>query len=204
MTRTFLLIRHGETDWNAQGRWQGQCDIPLNETGRAQARRLAQRLPRLWEQGVLPGAPQALWSSDLSRAQETALLLGLPLPLQSDVRLRERAFGAWEGKTNAELGLAPESRERAADAEAPERVWERVVAALESLWEVGAPVAVVVGHGGALRAALAHAAGLPPSGMSRFQLGNTALSVVQYAGPRWAEAHGRLVRVNDTAHLEDR
>ena len=203
MTRTLILVRHGETDWNAEGRWQGQRDVPLSETGRAQARLLAVRLERLWASGQLPGPPQRLWTSDLSRAQETAQLLTLGLPLDVDPRLRERSFGSWEGKTSAEVGHAPGTGERAADAEPADAVWERVLAAVETIWQADEPVSLIVGHGGALRAILARAAGLGTEGMGRFQLANTALSILHFSGPTFSEATGRLVRVNDTAHLEN-
>ncbi|MBB6052190.1 histidine phosphatase family protein [Armatimonas rosea] len=192
MPKTLLLVRHGETDWNAQNRWQGQCDVPLNETGRAQARLLRDRLQRLWERGGLP-RPERLVASDLSRAVETATLLETGLALQTDSRLRERGFGSWEGRTHAEVGYAPGSHERAADAESQESVWERVLDAIAPLERV----ALVVGHGGALRAILAAAAGHSVEGMRYFTLGNTSLSVVQLG-----EGDNRLVRVNDTAHLE--
>ena len=192
MTKTLILVRHGETEWNAQNRWQGQCDVPLNETGRAQARLLRDRLERLWSLGALP-RPQQLVSSDLSRAMETATLLESGLSLQTDPRLRERGFGSWEGKTHAEVGYAPGSHGRAADAESPESVWERVLAAVETL----EGCALVVGHGGALRAVLAAAAGHSVEGMRYFTLGNTSLSLVELG-----EGGNRLVRVNDTAHLE--
>ena len=129
---TLLLVRHGETDWNAEQRWQGQCDVPLNETGRVQARRLGARLARLWEQGALP-RPTRLLVSDLSRAVETAQLLNVAPLLETDFRLRERGFGSWEGKTSAEVGHAPGSRERASDAESIESVWERMRAVTEPL-----------------------------------------------------------------------
>jgi glucosyl-3-phosphoglycerate phosphatase len=193
MQKTLLLVRHGETDWNAQNRWQGQCDIALNDTGRAQARLLGTRLRRLWQQGLLP-EPAQLVASDLGRATETAQLLGTGLSLQTDPRLRERGFGSWEGKTHAEVGHAPGSNERASDAESLESVWERVTAAVAPL--VG--TVLVVGHGGALRALLASAAGHGPDGMRHFTLGNTSLSVVSLS-----ESGGRLLRVNDMAHLED-
>ncbi len=189
---TLLLVRHGETDWNAQNRWQGQCDVPLNALGRAQAYRLGERLARLWSEGVLP-RPTRLLTSDLSRATETAELLQTGLELERDVRLRERGFGSWEGKTSEEVGHAPGSAERAPDAEVVEQVWERVVAALAPL----EGVVLVVGHGGALRAALAYVAGLSHEGMGRFTLHNTSLSVVILS-----PAGGKLLRVNDTAHLE--
>jgi glucosyl-3-phosphoglycerate phosphatase len=192
MPKTLLLVRHGETDWNAQNRWQGQCDVPLNETGREQARLLSARLQRLWDREQLP-RPQQLLASDLCRAMETATLLETGLPLQTDPRLRERGFGSWEGKTHTEVKHAPGSHERAPDAETAESVWERVLAAVAPL----DGVALVVGHGGALRAILAAAAGHSVDGMRYFTLGNTSLSVVQLG-----EGSNRLVRVNDTAHLE--
>lgn len=193
MPETLLLVRHGETAWNAENRWQGQCDIPLNDRGRVQARALGERLARLWERGELP-RPTQLVSSDLDRAVETAALLATGLPLARDIRLRERGFGSWEGKTHAEVGHAPGSAARAEDAETLESVWERVTACIESL----EGCVLVVGHGGALRAALAHAAGHTHAGMRHFTLGNTSLSVVRYE-----HGVGTLVRVNDTAHLEN-
>lgn len=189
---TLLLVRHGETDWNAQNRWQGQCDVPLNSLGQTQARLLGERLARLWGDGELP-RPTRLVTSDLTRAIETAALLQTGLKLEKDVRLRERGFGSWEGKTSVEVGHVPGSSQRAPDAEPIELVWERVVAALAPL----EGTALVVGHGGALRAALAYVAGMGHEGMRHFTLRNTSLSVVTLE-----PAGGKLLRVNDTAHLE--
>ncbi|AKG35399.1 histidine phosphatase family protein [Paenibacillus durus] len=93
------LIRHGQTDWNAVGRIQGQSDIPLNGEGRRQAELLAERLlrePYRWDYCI---------TSNLSRAEETGRIiagrLGLPL-LEADERIRERAYGQVEGLTAAE------------------------------------------------------------------------------------------------------
>ena len=98
---TLLLVRHGETDWNRDGRWQGQSDTPLNELGRRQARELAEQLD-----GV-----DVVYSSDLARARETAEILAerAGVEVRLDPRLRERGFGAWEGLTLAEIesGLRP-------------------------------------------------------------------------------------------------
>jgi broad specificity phosphatase PhoE len=92
---TLLLARHGQTDWNLEHRWQG--DPPLNDTGRDQARSLAQSV------GASP--LDGLYSSDLQRARETAEIVAgqLGLPVQVDPRLREIDVGEWAGHTSPEL-----------------------------------------------------------------------------------------------------
>jgi broad specificity phosphatase PhoE len=93
---TLLLVRHGETDWNADGRLQGQTDRPLNDFGRRQAQQLAADL----EGEKL----EAIYSSDLARARETAEIVGerLALTVVLDPDLREKDWGTWEGLTAAE------------------------------------------------------------------------------------------------------
>jgi broad specificity phosphatase PhoE len=93
---TLLLVRHGETDWNADGRLQGQTDRPLSDFGRRQARRLAEEL--------VDEELEAIYSSDLARARETAEILGerLGLPVVLDADLREKDWGTWEGLTSVE------------------------------------------------------------------------------------------------------
>lgn len=88
---TLLLLRHGQTEWNAQRRLQGQADVDLDEVGVEQAATAAGEIARL--------QPAAIVSSDLVRARRTAEALGevVGMPVVTDVRLRERAFGAWEG-----------------------------------------------------------------------------------------------------------
>lgn len=88
---TLLLIRHGETDWNMDGRYTGQSDIPLNDNGRAQARQAAAQLAA--------NPPDVVVSSDLERARETAVIIAAPfnLPVITDPRLREVNQGVWEG-----------------------------------------------------------------------------------------------------------
>lgn len=92
-----IMVRHGQTDWNLEKRYQGHQDIPLNETGREQACNLALML----QQEPI----EAVYSSDLSRARETAEIIAAPLSLSVDLdtRLREMSFGIWEGQTFTEI-----------------------------------------------------------------------------------------------------
>lgn len=92
---TLVFVRHGETDWNRDHRWQGFTGPPLNETGRCQAAELAAQLENI----------DAIYSSDTIRAHETAAIVGerLGLPVTSDQRLREVNFGEWEGLTRQEI-----------------------------------------------------------------------------------------------------
>jgi broad specificity phosphatase PhoE len=96
-TTELILIRHGESVWNVEGRWQGQADPPLSERGRSQARDAVQRIAGL--------EPEALYSSTLRRAHETALILGRGIDLEPRVepRLREFNVGVWSGLTKPEI-----------------------------------------------------------------------------------------------------
>ncbi|WP_166825107.1 histidine phosphatase family protein [Brevibacterium limosum] len=97
MTKTVLFWRHGQTDFNVAGRFQGQTDVPLNDTGRAQAKQAARLLAEF--------GPGLIVSSDLSRAAATADSLAAFVDVEPvrDERLREAAFGEWEGSTRAEV-----------------------------------------------------------------------------------------------------
>ncbi|HLX32748.1 MAG TPA: histidine phosphatase family protein [Gaiellaceae bacterium] len=137
---TLLLVRHGETDWNADGRLQGHTDRPLTDYGRRQARKLADEL----------GGEEldAIYSSDLARARETAEIvaerLGLPVALDPD--LREKDWGNWEGLTTVE-------RDRVEFVgESTEAHQERMLRALRAIAErhPGGRVLVVT-HGGSMR-----------------------------------------------------
>jgi broad specificity phosphatase PhoE len=172
---TILLVRHGETDWNRERRWQGQTDTPLNDTGRAQARELAERLAL--------DPPAAIVASDLARARETAELLAarLGLPVALEPRLREIDVGEWSGLTMAEVEERyPEGLQRRLDGgvgwEHGETYLElraRVVAALHDVAAADEGRAVVaVTHGGCIREAL-HAAGLRPE--ERPHVGNCSV-----------------------------
>ena len=120
---TLLLVRHGETDWNAEGRLQGHTDRPLNEHGRNQAKELADRLAG-------EGA-DAIYASDLARAKETAEIVGarLGLPVMIDADLREKNWGNWEGLTGDERAHVEFEGESTADHR------ERVLRAVERIAE---------------------------------------------------------------------
>jgi broad specificity phosphatase PhoE len=156
---TLILARHGETDWNRDGRFQGHADPPLNDQGREQARSLAYALD--------DQALAAIYSSDLRRAHETALVVadrkGLNVVVDPD--LRERDVGEWSGLTLPEIEERfPEElrrfREKGASiGESRESLSRRVVAAVRRIADAHPQGSVlVVTHGGALRT-LRHAAG---------------------------------------------
>jgi broad specificity phosphatase PhoE len=94
---TLILIRHGQTDWNVEGRWQGQADPLLNERGREEARRTARALRRF--------EFAALYSSDLRRAIETAQIIAVRMALQiiPELRLREIHLGVWQGMLSTDI-----------------------------------------------------------------------------------------------------
>ena len=165
MTR-FILIRHGETDWNIEGRWQGQADVPLNQLGREQAIQTALALAGM--------KITAIYSSDLSRARETAAILAsvIKLNVQFDVRLREINQGEWQGLLASEIQARyPEAfRQRMTDpisvtpsgGETASQVMERIVAAIEEIHQLhfGETVAIV-SHGFAIACLLTHYQNLP-------------------------------------------
>lgn len=138
---TLLLVRHGETDWNAQGRLQGQTDRPLSDYGRRQARQLGDQL----ESEKL----EAIYASDLARARETAEIVGerLGLPIELDPDLREKDWGTWEGLTAVE-------RDRVEFVgESTEAHQDRILRALRRISErhPGDGHVLVVTHGGSMR-----------------------------------------------------
>ncbi len=162
MTR-ILLARHGETDWNRVGRWQGHADPPLNDAGRSQAAELAERLAG---DGIA-----AIYSSDLARASQTARVVAerLGLDVVEDPGLREIDVGSWSGLTRAEVEERfPEGYARwrggeiGHDGETREQLTDRVVAAVERVAaDHPEGTVLVVTHGGAIRALRRHAEGDP-------------------------------------------
>lgn len=161
-----LLLRHGQSEWNAVRRWQGSADSPLTQLGREQA------IETAWTLAGMP-AFATLWASDLSRAFETAAIIGEALGLgapQVDVRLREAYAGEWEGMTPDEIedrwpGWLAEHR-RPPSFEPYHEVVDRTLAALDdavasAIAARGAgataePSALVVTHSGVIRSVIRH------------------------------------------------
>jgi probable phosphoglycerate mutase len=193
-----LLWRHGRTAWNAEGRFQGQLDPPLDDIGRRQAAVAAPYVA-----AGLDAQDTAVVASDLVRAAETAGtlsgLLGVPLGL--DERLREHGMGSWEGLTRAEVaGRFPEQYAdwmagrpvRGRGGEDPEAVAERAVEALAALPPVG--TAVVVTHGGTAGRLIERLLGLGADHRRVFgPLANCAWSELSVQGTRW-----RMLRHNSS------
>jgi broad specificity phosphatase PhoE len=165
MTR-FCLIRHGQTDWNVEGRYQGQADAPLNEVGRAQALALGKK--------ILDQSFAAIYSSDLSRASETAQIIAsfLHLPVSLDPRLREINQGEWEGKHISEIRTRyaqmwkkhrndPDNA-RPPGGETITEVAQRMFSALNELSDVYPEgLVLVVSHGLSLATVICRSQGLP-------------------------------------------
>ena len=147
---TILLARHGETDWNRDGIWQGWADPPLNETGRRQARELAEQLR---------GLPfEAVYASDLQRARETAEIVAAPhgVSVRTDAGLREIDIGSWSGLTRPEIEERFPNGERP-DGETREQHAARVLAAVERIARENAGRRILlVTHGGTMRALHGH------------------------------------------------
>ena len=180
-----LLIRHAETDWNRDGRFQGHADVPLNGAGREQARRLARRLAG----EVLA----AVYSSDLLRARQTAehVAQAAQVPLRMRPALREADLGAWSGLTRDEIvrqfpdewdGWVSGVDGARTAAESYAAVQARAVRAVDEIVASHAGESVaVVSHGGTLKAIICHVLGLGLEHMPAFSAGmNTAISVIEY------------------------
>jgi broad specificity phosphatase PhoE len=160
---TIFLARHGESDWNAEWRWQGHADRALTERGRAQAHALAERLRET--------ELDAVYASDLTRARETARAVAdaQELPLRTLADLREVDVGSWSGLTRTEAEERfPEDYERWLhggpgwrDGESYEQMSRRVVGTVLRLAREHDPGRIlVVSHGGPIRAVHAAALGL--------------------------------------------
>jgi len=204
----YFIIRHGETDWNKEFRYQGNSDIELNEDGALQARRVAVRLSRIMPARVL--------SSPLKRAARTAQIIAehseFPVEIELAPELREISFGCWEGLTipeikkldgetfarwrSAPFSCAPSGGEEIGEVRA------RVEALTARLVPEGKPgeATFIVAHGGVLRALIAAMMLFPDLDLLwRLRFDNCSVTVIDIWGTRPS-----LLLTNDTHHLRSR
>jgi 2,3-bisphosphoglycerate-dependent phosphoglycerate mutase len=198
-----LAVRHGETAWNVDTRIQGQLDIPLNDIGRWQAGRVAAAVA---EEGV-----HAVYSSDLLRAYQTAQAISAAtaLPVQTDVGLRERGFGAFEGHTYKEIEARwPEAaarwRQREPDFQPGEHgeslnvFYERCVNVASRLAAAHpGQTIVLVAHGGVMDCLYRAATRVGLQAPRSWLLGNASVNRLLYTPDGFT-----LVGWSDTSHLE--
>jgi 2,3-bisphosphoglycerate-dependent phosphoglycerate mutase len=198
---TVIMVRHGQTRWNCELRFQGQSDSPLSELGECQARAAGARLATM--------KIDALYSSDLGRALRTAQLIAGQTghEIVVDARLRERNFGIFEGLTIEEIEARhPEVlvQWRTRDAqyaipggETAHSIYERMVACLDDLADrhAGRTIAVV-SHGLSLDAFYRHVAAIPLTAPRTLKLLNASLNTFYRRGAGWT-----LGPLCDVAHL---
>ncbi|WP_363080072.1 histidine phosphatase family protein [Leptolyngbya sp. 'hensonii'] len=206
----FLLVRHGETDWNRDKRFQGQIDVPLNDRGREQSQLAAEFLQAI--------QMDFAFSSPMLRPKETAEIIlqfhpGVRLELEDN--LQEISHGHWEGKLEEEIrqeypGILEQWQEAPATVQMPEGenlqdVWQRAIVGwqtiLKSVWARAGdrPVTVlVVAHDAVNKALLCHLLNLGPEHFWNFKQGNGAVTVIDY--PLGPEERAVLQAVNITSH----
>jgi probable phosphoglycerate mutase len=203
VTTRLYLVRHAETDSNAEGRSQGRRDVPLNERGRAQTAVLAEAFR---DRPLV-----AVYASDAGRAQETARAIAAPhgLEVQVDVRLREMDQGVLDGLTGAEMReqygafLQRWREEDPSDLRMPEgetlrEVRDRMVAAIEDM-AAAHPEAVVlaVSHNLASKALLSHALGIPLASARRIHVDLASYAEIEVR----ADEPWTVNRLNERCHL---
>lgn len=202
MTTRVLCIRHGETDWNTAGRWQGHAPVPLNDVGLAQSaalgRYLAAHGPRL----------DVIYSSDLKRAMQTAAAVAsaVSMSVRPDARLREVDLGEWQGLTRDEAQAWDPDRFAAyredwhtvptPSGESRNDLKARVRAAFDDLTaRHGGQTLALVSHGGSVGMLIESLFGR----IERPSLANTSITVVTSESP---DAAWQLARVAWSPHLE--
>lgn len=210
MTTQILFIRHGETAWNRIKRIQGHIDIPLAESGTEQAQQLGARLAK---EAQAVARLDAIWSSDLLRAQQTAqpIAAALGLPVQLTEGLRERNYGAFQGHDSDEIaerfpdeyahwqtrdpGFTPP------EGESQREFYHRVLHALEPVLAMhpGGRIACVA-HGGVLDCVYRFANGLTLDAPRAWPLLNTSVNIVDFEHDGYV-TQARVVAWGDVAHL---
>ena len=200
-----LLVRHGETVWNQENRWQGQADTPLSETGYDQARQLARRLQN--EERPI----RAIYTSDLSRARDTADILGQVLGVTPlfQAAWREMDIGTWSGLTTSEVATRhAEEWARLRQGEDLPRGGGETFAQFQGrllqssqrfIRDHRGEQIIVVTHGGAVRAFLLHCRGLDMNQFGQIEkIGNTGVSEVSLFPNGETEIHS----INSIVHLD--
>ncbi len=199
---TLWLLRHGQSEWNRVGRWQGQADVALSEMGRQQAHRAGERLRRF---GITH-----IYSSDARRALETAQIVGAHLGLTPTPRadLRESDIGQWAGLTTSEIkqrfpdewaAMQARREVRRGGGETYGELRARTFAIAQQIVARHAGEQILlVSHGAAIRAMISQALGFDLHTMHSLWIGsNTALSCLRHDGAVYF-----LDRHNDTSHIE--
>jgi len=202
MSVTLILVRHGQTDWNVNGRYMGWTDEPLNEEGLRQAERLGRRLER-WP-------ISAVYSSPLKRAWRTAEIIAGPhsVPVHTVEDLGEMRIGAWEGLYAGDIaarypGLWKTWRTNPGDFRMPGgeslgEVRQRAVKAFDRIMDDSeGRMVLAVTHDVVVRLLAAHCLGVSADIYRRLEVGNTSITVMEREGEK-----RRLRVLNDTAHLE--
>ena len=204
-----LLVRHGETEWNRNGQFQGQIDVPLNENGRSQGQKAAAFLANI--------SLDAAYTSFMARPKETAeiILKHHPqLTLQSVNELQEISHGEWEGKFETEIeagypGMLHQWQTEPETVQMPggenlQQVWHRAIMAWKQIVEAHSgsdrvQTILVVAHDAINKAILCQVVGLGPEAFWRFKQGNGAVSVIDY--PDGIDSTPVLSAANITTHL---
>lgn len=204
-----LLIRHGETQWNRESRFQGIRDIPLNENGRQQAQKAADFLASIPLQFAV--------SSPMARPKETAEIILKPHPsiaLELKPTLEEICHGLWEGLLETEIeasfpGLLQQWKDAPETVQMPEgenlqQVWDRAIAAWQEIvrdysQQDSLQTGIVVAHDAINKVILCYLLGLQPANFWNIKQGNGGVSVIDY--PDGAEGLPVLQAINITTHL---
>ncbi len=198
-----LLTRHGQTDWNIAGRYQGHSDVPLNQIGQSQATQIAKRLSK--------ETIHAIYTSDLSRAANTAQAIAdfHQLEIKKNSRWRELAFGDWEGMTYQEMSAhSPDLFSKwmidslnisTPNGETLAQLAERVKFAFDDLKsQYKDQTVLVVSHSGALQSLLSTTLGVDLNRYWQFRISQTSLSELTVY-----EDSVTLSLLNDTSHLQE-
>ena len=198
-----ILVRHGQTEWNAGGRYQGQSNVALSETGRKQAISLAERFP--------VNALDAIYASDLDRAKETAECVGqkLGVAVRMESAFRELSFGDWEGLTYQEISSRwPEEADKLFTApdelvipngETFQELQKRALDKIHLLYEKHIDQTVAIfAHGAINKTILAGLMHIPLHYLWSLRQDNTAVNILRLDG-----RYVSVELINSTSHLGD-